>query len=268
MGITAPLALASASEGTLRLPCLLERNFNIPEGVQHSVWANGKGELKSPGNALTTEVAQAGHTSLRGTLLNHELASPQALLTVVRNPGQVAVWTKDTRSANGQFIRQTIQSVASQPPARVVFVVDGSRDMSPHLAAVADAIRAVPAGTETHVLVASDEISELSASGEDPRTGADAAAALRRFTAHGGQDNAPALLRAWNQAAQKEGGVIVWVHAPQPMLLDSTEPLVQALERAGHGAPHIYEVQVAPGPDLLLEKAGRLCPRPLRPSQR
>jgi hypothetical protein len=253
LGITAPLALASASEGTLRLPCLLERNFNIPEGVRHSVWAGGAGELKSRGTALTTEATQPGRSALRGMLLNSELASPQALLTVLRDPKQLAAWTKDPRSENSQFIRQTIQPVNSQPPARVVFVMDGSRNMASHLASVAAAIRSVGTSTETHVLVASDEVVELSGTGTN-RSGADVTTALRQIKVRGGQDNAPALLRAWNLAAQKPGSVIVWIHAPQPMLLDSTEPLTQALERAGHGAPQIYEMQIEPGPDRVLEK--------------
>ncbi len=253
LGITAPLTLDSASEGTLRLPCLLERNFNIPEGVRHSVWANGKGELKSHGNALATEVAQTGHTSLRGMLPNSELASPQGLLTVARDPNQRVAWTKDTRGANGQFIRQTIHPVANQPPARLVFVVDGSRDMSPHLAAVSQAILSAGAHSETHVLAALDGILELSGSGTN-RSDADEVSILWQLKPEGGQDNTPALLRAWNLAVQKPGNVIVWIHTPQPILLDSTEPLVQALERAGHGAPQIYELQVEPGPDRILEK--------------
>ena len=253
LGITAPLALTSASEGTLRPPCLLERNFNIPEGVRHSVWAGGAGEIKPRGNTFTTEPTQAGHSALRGLLLNSELASPQSLFTVVRDPKQPAAWAKDSRGTNGQFIRQTIQPVAAEPPARVLFVVDGSRDMAAHLAVVADSIRAVSGNIETFVLAASDEVVELSGSAADRRD-ADAATALRRYKAQGGQDNAPALLRAWNLAAQKPGSVIVWVHAPQPILLDSTEPLTQALERAGAAAPHIYEMQIEPGPDRILEK--------------
>lgn len=249
LGITAPLALASASEGTLRLPCLLERNFNIPEGVQHSVWANGKGELKARGSALTAEVAQAGRSTLRGMLSNAELASSRGLLTVARNPDRLAVWTKDTRSATGQFIHQTIKPMTSQPPAMVVFVVDGSRDMAPHFASIANAINRVGDNTETHVLLALDAVVEVGAIG-----GRDFERPLLQFKPQCGRDNVPALLRAWNLAAQKPGSIIVWVHAPQPMLLDSTEPLTQALERAGHTSPHIYELQVEPGPDRVLEK--------------
>jgi hypothetical protein len=135
----------------------------------------------------------------------------------------------------------------------VVFVVDGSRDMASYLAAVGNAIRATSAGTETVVFVASEEVVELSATGTNLH-GADVAAALQKYDARGGQDNAPALLRGWNAAVQKPGSVIVWIHAPQPILLDSTEPLTQALERAGHDAPQLFELQVEPGPDRILEK--------------
>jgi len=254
LGITAPLTLASASEGILRLPCLLERNFNIPEGVRHSVWAGGAGELKPRGNALTAEAALSGHSTLRGMLSNAELASPRGLLTVARNPDQPAVWTKDTRRGNGNFIRQTIQPVASEPPPCVVFVVDGSRDMAPHIPSLAEALRAVGEGTEVHVLVALDAVVPLWERRANQQGGGDVATALRQVEPQCGHDNVHALLRAWFLAAQKPGSVIVWIHTPQPMLLDSTEPLTQALERAGRDAPQIYELQVEPGPDRILEK--------------
>ena len=253
LGITAPLTLDSAAKGILRLPCLLERNFNIPEGVRHTVWAGGAGEIKPHGNALTAEAAQLGHSAWRGQLMNHELASPQGLLTVARDPAQLVAWSKDTRNSNGQFIRQTIQPITEPLPARVVFVVDGSRDMAAHLTAVADAIRSAGASSDTRVVVAFDGILELGGSGTN-QLDADEASILWQLKPEGGQDNAPALLRAWNLAAQKPGSVIVWLHAPQPILLDSTETLTQALERAGHGAPLIYELQVEAGPDRILEK--------------
>jgi len=250
LGITAPLTLASASEGTVRLPCLLERNFNIREGVRHSVWAGGACEIKPGSNALTTGAAEAGHSALRGMLTNGELSSPMALLTVARDPLQLSAWTKDTRAAGEKFIRQR---VAVQEPSRVIFVMDGSRDMAPHLDTVADAIRAVAASTETLVLAASDEVVALSGAGSGQR-GADAATALQHLKTYGGQDNVPALLQAWNLAAQKSGSVIIWVHAPQPVLQASAEALTQALERAGQGAPQLFELQTEPGPDRVLEK--------------
>jgi hypothetical protein len=245
LGITAPLTLTTPAEGIVRLPCLLERNFNLQQGFKHSVWVGGAGEIKTRGTALTAEAAESGRSALRGLLANGELASPASLLKVARNPKQLAAWTKDTRGPNEQFIRQTLESVPAQRPARIVFVVDGSRAMAPHLAAVADAVStAAAAKMETLVLVAADEVAELN----------NADSSLRHFKAHGGQDNVPALLRAWNLAALKPSSAIVWLHAPQPVLLDSTEALTQALERAGHGAPQLFELQTEPGPDRVLEK--------------
>lgn len=128
--------------------------------------------------------------------------------------------------------------------------------MAPHLADIANAMNTInPVRDRMKLLafVASDEVIELGAGGTNRRN-PHVAEALRSFETRGGQDNVPALLRAWNLAAQWPGSAIVWIHAPQPMLLDSTEPLTQALERAGHDSPHIFELQAEPGPDRILEK--------------
>lgn len=251
LGIIAPLALASASEGTLRLPNLLERNFNIPEGFRHAVWVGGAGTIKPREDKLNVEAAEAGHSALRGMLANAELVSPKALLTVARDPRQLAAWTKDTRTAPGQFIRQAVEFAPAKRPSRVVFVVDGSRDMAPHLTTIAVAVHAAAATLDVSVLVASDEVVALVRTN---KRAADATEVLRHFKATGGQDNVPGLLRAWTLAGQKPESVIVWIHAPQPVLLTSTEPLTQAFERAGHGAPQLFELQTEPGPDRVLEK--------------
>jgi hypothetical protein len=54
-------------------------------------------------------------------------------------------------------------------------------------------------------------------------------------------------------AAPQTNSAIVWIHGPQPMELSSIEPLRQAGERRASG-PALYELQVMPGPNRIIEK--------------
>jgi hypothetical protein len=60
------------------------------------------------------------------------------------------------------------------------------------------------------------------------------------------------LLQAWDLAAQKPGSCILWIHAPQPVLLSSPDVLRQAYERRRHG-PRLFDYQTAPGPNRILD---------------
>jgi len=243
LGITAPLHLAVASEGLVRLPMLLERNFTIPQGFQHSVWAHSRSELKSANPHLAFEPGYKGDKTLRGQITDTELVSTESLLRVTRDPARISAWTQDTRDSGKRFIRQSISERPSIKPERIVFVVDGSIGMAPHWDAIRETIQDFANEPEFHVMVASDEMVE------DARR----PLLLKQGEPSGGQDNVPALSRAWTLAAQKTNSVIVWIHGPQPLLLDSAETLTQAAERTAY-PPRLIDVQTDLGPDRVLEK--------------
>jgi len=251
LGITAPLLLEQSSEGLIRWPAFLERNFSLREGFNHSLWVED-GEVKATGVKLTSAVNSAGKTSLHGQLSNAELTSPDSVLRVKRDPAARPAWTRDTHSAEPQFIRQTITEQPATTPRRLIVVVDGSRDMQPHLRSIAAALASWTPPSALTVLVAADEVVEL---GKRSARSSDAGAleSLTSWHAVGGQDNVPALIRARELAAAEPGAVVLWLHGPQPAVFASTEPLVQACQRDPAG-PRLYELQVTPGPDRVTEK--------------
>jgi len=66
----------------------------------------------------------------------------------------------------------------------------------------------------------------------------------------GAADNAPALLQAWNFAAQTAGNTaIVWIHNPQRVLLSSVDELRKRWERP-YG-PTLYSVPISNGADEI-----------------
>jgi hypothetical protein len=66
-------------------------------------------------------------------------------------------------------------------------------------------------------------------------------------------DNVPALSLAWDEASKQPGSVVLWVHAPQPVVLQSAEALRQRWERRP-GDPRMIAVPVFRGPNRILEQ--------------
>ncbi len=239
-GITAPLTLESAGEGMTRMPVMLERNFTVRKSFTHSVWAQAKPGLKCDRPQLALEPSNGGQVALRGQLDEAGLSSPAALLRVARDEALRFAWTRDTRNPGEHFIRQTITAETNPAPAKIIFVVDGSVGLRRHWNDISAALEKIPATTKLAILIASDQVQTLAGPAE-----------LKALKPAGGQDNLPALLAAWNLAVREPGSAIVWIHGPQPILLESEQALRQAMERTPT-PPAIYEIQTEAGPDQVI----------------
>jgi hypothetical protein len=255
VGITAPLVLAGAGEGFLRWPCFLERNFTIPEEFKHTVWVESSQALHGTSSKLKREQSTNGLATVRGEFTERELADPSATVRALRRGEVVTVWTTDSRDEKGRIVRQTMRETDRSLPRRVVFVVDGSQGMSAHFSAIANAVVKLPDGLQFAVVLAGDEVAELSESARqgNAQTFRAAADELRRSKSGGGQDNVPALVRGWDIAAESQSGVIIWIHGPQPILLENAEQLKQRFERRP-GSPALFELQTDAGPNRVVER--------------
>lgn len=255
VGITAPLQLEGAARGTLALPRFLERNFTVPDGVNHSVWLDAKGARAVTGPTLVRDEPKPGIHSLHGTLSEPELAGAAGRVGIERDPVRKRVWVNDERGDPGFIIQQQVLEVAAAAPPVVAVVVDGGREMTPHLPAVVQALRAMPEKMEWTLVVAGDTPQTLLPPGHsaDPAQRALALERLRRSGNRGGTDNVPAVVAGWDAAATKPGGVVLWIHAPQPVLLSSVEPLLQRYERRPRG-PQILALPIQNGPNRVLEQ--------------
>lgn len=255
IGITAPLILTQADEAAFPWPCFLERNFTIPEEFKHTLWVESKQPLESVGGRLKADRAQSGLAAVRGDVTESELSHPQNVVRIRRDSAMRQAWTVDTRDDGNRMIRQIITESEATPPQRVIFVVDGSQAMKEHFPAIAGTFENLPAGIEFAVLVANDQLADspLRVERGSTETFRSVARELRRMKATGGQDNVPALVRAWDLAAESPQGVIVWIHGPQPILLENAEPLKQRFERRPR-SPLLHEVPTHTGPNRVAEK--------------
>ena len=258
LGMTAPLALTAADTGYLRWPCFIERNFTIPNQVQHSLWAQSPLPIETAGRKLSASLDKGGGHSLRGQLRDVDLAAPANAICVRRPPELTRAWTRDTREGQGQLIRQTIVVKPAARPDRVVLVLDGTQETEAYWPALGAALGRFPADIEFALLLARDGCEEMVPL---QKGAANVAGRLQHGSLHhaGGHDNVPALVRAWEVASAAKTAAILWVHGPQPVLFDSTEGLRQRLERGG-SSPALLEIQTEPGPNRVLEKLDGLKP--------
>ena len=253
LGITCPLRLAARNKAILVLPCFIERNFFIPSGVKHSLWLEAKNPLVVIGANLETERPNPKNYALRGLVRDRWLASPTALVAVERPTAITHSWAPLPQA--DAIIRQKLSQIRRPAITCMVLVVDASVHMRPYREAIAASLSALPTDIDFAVIAAGDDVEELV-----PRQSASAAIyrqaaeRLRRLQCIGGSDNVPALLHAW-QVTQKLPGlsVIVWLHGPQPVLLQSTELLRQNWERRPDG-PIMYEVPWIRDSNLILRQ--------------
>jgi hypothetical protein len=156
-------------------------------------------------------------------------------------------WAHD-KPAGDSFIKQTLQLVPAFQPTRLVIVVDSSASMASSVQAIAATLSRLPQQLELLVLIADDEVV---ARPQKPMTVLDAAAMIRGYDFVGGKDNTAALAQALDAVLATEDSALVWIHGPQPVSLQTSAAIEQRLDRRGQ--VRWYDVQVAPGPNRVLE---------------
>jgi hypothetical protein len=252
LGITAPLQLDSNEQASSPLPYLLERNFGINHETKHYVWIESKQPLTANGSDLKAEQVEGGKFALRGNV--NEASLSECFVRVARTNMALKAWTPDPNSK--EIIVQNIEAQPIATPSRVVFVIDGSLPMKDHAAALAATLAKLPNSVESHILLASDGVVDLS-KGAQRIASNDFAAMLNDADFAGGNDNLPALLRAWDSAAEKPNSAIVWLHGTQPIAMQGIAEWQQRYQRRPNG-PRFYDVQLIAGPNRLLEELERL----------
>jgi hypothetical protein len=248
VGMTVPLRLTGTNDAALRLPYFHERNFDIREELHHSVWIESKAKLRS--KLAEVIVESRGSGVIRTEVDDARLASSDASVVALRGERGTS-WTPDPWSSE-RMIRQTIDAdPTSERPRRLVLVVDGSQSMRDASGRIAKILSAVPAGTEIDIVLSQDEGEPVSHTGSS--TGKDAANLVASFTYAGGKDNTAALVRGMDLAFAQKDAVLLWVHGPQPVLLNTEEALIQRLTR-GPQQGKWYDLQVTPGRNLVIER--------------
>lgn len=258
IGITAPLILPDPEQGVLRLPYFSKRNFSIGTKMRHAVSFEAKQQLASPEDHLTSREANKDRYTVEG-LLNDRALSEQKTIRAVRNKMVTSMWGDN--AFGGQidekepYVIQSLREETVFVPKRVVVVIDGSLGMKPFASTIAAALEELPEGIEFGLLLASDEVEQYSKTLQvgSKNTYAEMATWLKNAHFKGGQDNVPALSVAWEQAAKKANSLILWIHGPIPLILQSANPLVHHWQQR-YDHPWLYELQVDSGRNRLIQE--------------
>lgn len=252
VGITAPLVPESREGGLLRLPYFRERNFSVPRDVSHSAWIESPRSLAAlhPGDKVLAEHPSEQVYALRAELEDRLLSRPFAVrASMSGDPAWAAL-----REDEGHAVRQVLEEIPAEKPGRIVFVFDGSESMRSEAAAMSQVLRDLPTGVEAAVLLAGDRSRALrEAAPWTPDAADSVTAALTKAPYRGGCDNVAVLVEAWDLAAAVPGGVVVWIHGPQPVSFEGEESLLQRIERRPNG-PAILDLQVGAGPNVVAAK--------------
>ena len=251
VGITVPLILEDAGSAVLRLPCFAERNFNILQRDVHAVWIESPTPLTCALTDLVAEQSANAPCTLRGDISNSELIAGQSSIRVIRSNGAVSTWGQDPQSPEHMIVQQ-IQPTEVNPTLPIVVVIDGSMGMADALPEIAAALWSLPPSALVKVVVAA-EVPRI-VDRRDAQSFSVWESQLRQAGEPGGCDNVPALIEAWESA---DTAAIVWIHAPQPVLLSEVDPLIQRLERRP-GRHVIYDVEIGAGPNCVLDEMKNL----------
>lgn len=256
IGITAPLAIESADQTALRLPCFIERNFSVRPDFEHSLWLESTRQPGTSFQPFVVDTTRPARIAVRGKLRDDDLSSVESTLRfTVKEPNPVCA--ADRKSDRVRVIVQSIEQSNPPPPARVAIVLDGSHEMTGFFPQLARAFGGLPAQPETSIWLAQDGVRQIHSSAWP--SGESASGAVRRLRGVGGQDNVAALLQAWEWAAVTPGGVVLWIHGTQPVLLDGIEALKQRMEwRPDGSGPTVIDVFTRPGPNRISEQLAGL----------
>ena len=254
VGVTVPLVLEDPTNARLILPHFLYTNFTVPSYVSHRVWVEGHTAMWPIRYELTT--GRTGDTFTIGGGVKDDVLSERSSSIMMYRSGEKEMWSEDP--FNPGFI--ITQSVVEHTPShlqRIVVVVDTSAAMENHLSEIASAIQTLPADFDVKLLLADTDIPAPGSIALTNLYGQDLQsiqAMLANASFAGGADNGPALLKAWDLAAQKPGNnAIVWIHSPQRMLLTPVDELRQKWEQRPFG-PKLYSVQTGNGADEIEKK--------------
>ncbi len=248
-GITLPLPLEEPNRAQLLLPYFANRNFRIADEVYHAVRIKSKTRLW-PFNQTFNTFLEDSDSILAGSIRDEELSQAASAILVERADIN-EVWSKDPFEK--RFMAQ--QKIEERTPThlqRIVLVVDTSQTMYRWLSHLQNAVSSLPPEFDVKMVLADADMIDGDNSFKNLADGPNEIHSVLNYANYGGgADNMPALLKAWDLAAEKPGNnAIVWIHDPQRLLIRSPEELRQRWNNRPYG-PTLYSVQATRGADEI-----------------
>jgi hypothetical protein len=250
LGITSPLLLDSASSGTLAMPYIIDKNFEIYDSLKRVTWLESKSIASSTVNGIKTEKTTSGVYALRGKNTENSFNGLPQLMRFERNSRIMSAWTPDSTSPKKAVIHETIKAENSSRLKRISIVIDGSACMKDSMKTISKAVGELPEGMEFSIFLAGDNVKTivpLTISAPDTRV--KAAVEIAKIKCVGGTDNIPAIISGWD-AVNTASGAILWIHGPQPLIISDIAYLFQCWERRTE-KPQLYSLDAVVGDNAI-----------------
>jgi len=111
-----------------------------------------------------------------------------------------------------RYVVETIKPISVKPPKNLIVVLDGSSALAKQSDQITAALRSIPRGVITSVMVASDEQKKVL----EPLALESGVKLISDMKFVGGQDNLQAVVKASELAGESSNGAVLWIHGPQP----------------------------------------------------
>jgi hypothetical protein len=252
--IVAPLAFDKNGEATLALPSFAEKNFQVKAATSLAIEAAGALTISGAREQIAAkEVSSSGKTSwqLTGNLAASVAAGSTPVIHGRRNKDCQAVFCHDIFQHDPVLLERKISEQRYKLPEFLAIYVDGSAGMKDAMGEIADGLSQLPPSITASIFLCADADKILCRNSKPgSKEFQHAISALRQFAPAGGQDNS-LLLVDLCQAAARQGGAVLWIHASQPV--SAAAGLKNAVSQrlpgaAGVGSPVLCDLQVAAGP--------------------
>ena len=254
LGITVPLVLESRSQARLLLPHFEGRNFRIPDYVDHKIWFEATRSIATEYDGLYYGQMPNENYMLGGRITDKDLSERSLLIS--RFDRDTGTWSRNPFEPQDVIVKQWIEERMPVHLRRIVLVVDTSASMEKWEPQINAALRVLPRDIDLQLVLADSEwLLETEQNEAREASGLDLASLLLATAMFkGGADNAPALQKAWDLAAEAPGNnAIVWIHNPQLVKLDSIETVRKRWQSRPYG-PLLYSVQTTKGSDEIAKR--------------
>jgi hypothetical protein len=248
LGMKVPLIADGAYKCSIQLPKFMETNFAQPK--RHRLRLVSK-EILTSSVLEPACINDAREFVLDGIVKGEGAARQDGVISVERKTPLTAIATPDWYSHNKQFIIESFKEVSSFAPKRLFVVIDSSASLKADAPAIKEALANLPVKLDPQIYIACDRNAPLSEQGDiAPKSLAQSVIAPESFA--GGQDNGPTLKEALENAAEKSGGAVLWIHGPQPI----AQPVSEAGPPDLIHSLYLYDFEVQPGPNTLIRSLG------------
>ncbi|MBI1320615.1 MAG: hypothetical protein GC168_16955 [Candidatus Hydrogenedens sp.] len=252
LGVTVPM-LVRDGQAYLRLPDIVERNYAFAESGAHHVWMEAPAAMTTDIDTLAAEQVN-GTYALRGEVPFRRHQDDWLGWVAVPAQAETAVFAASLGELNARMAVSPAAD-ASLAEGPVWLVVDSSASMAHAATDWQEFLSAFPADTRFHAM--------MTYAGNPAFDTSDPAALIRWIEAQyygGGHDPMQALETSWDEASGTDGSRLIWVHGPFPLARPATAGIEQLMMRrppvTRDGRPRLFDVQVSPGPNRVLEMLG------------